>query len=285
MYQTLADIEKDCLIRSMDYAEAIMTADAADSGIDTACERAKMEEMWKAMRSAAENYDGSLKSRSGLVGGEGRKMDEYVAAGKCLAGDFMGRVISTALKLGECNACMKRIVAAPTAGACGVLPAILVPYSCDTPDADIVQALFVAAGIGSVIAENASISGAEGGCQAEIGSAAAMAAGTLVYLRNGTPAQVNDAVGIALSNLMGLVCDPVAGLVEVPCVKRNVIGAMDAVSAAEMALAGISPKIPPDQIIRAMCEVGEDMSRNLKETGAGGLAATPEGIKIKDCLK
>lgn len=285
MYRTLVEIENVCLERNIDYADAIILAEVSDSGCEGHDCRRKMTEMWNAMESSAANYDGALVSRSGLVGGDGEKMSRYTDEGRCMAGDLIGKVIATALKLGESNACMKRIVAAPTAGSCGVLPAVLVPYSTEVPEADMTKALFTAAGIGSVIAENASISGAEGGCQAEIGSAAAMAAGALVYLRGGSPAQINAAAGIALQNLMGLVCDPVAGLVEVPCVKRNVIGAMDAVSAAEMAMAGIVPRIPPDEIITAMKEVGDDMSRNLKETGIGGLAGTPCGQEIKRSLK
>ena len=176
---------------------------------------------------------------------------------------------------------MKRIVAAPTAGACGVLPAVLLPYrrhfGCEE-DA-LVQALYVASGFGMVIAARASISGAEGGCQAEIGSAAAMAAPALVHLQGGAPEQMANACAMAVKNLLGLVCDPVGGLVEVPCVKRNVIGAMDAFSAAQMALAGIVSQVPPDQVLDAMAEVGRSLPHTLRETGRGGLAATPFGLE------
>ena len=184
-----------------------------------------------------------------------------------------------ALRMGECNACMKRIVAAPTAGACGVLPAVLLPYETEfgaTHD-QLVEALYVASGFGMIIASRASISGAEGGCQAEIGSAAAMAAPALVHLQGGSPEQMANACAMAVKNLLGLVCDPVGGLVEVPCVKRNVIGAMDALSAAQMALAGIESRVPPDQVLDAMREVGQSLPPSLRETGKGGLAATPFG--------
>ena len=176
---------------------------------------------------------------------------------------------------------MKRIVAAPTAGACGVLPAVLLPCRrhFGASQEELVQALYVASGFGMVIAARASISGAEGGCQAEIGSAAAMAAPALVYLQGGTPEQMADACAMAVKNLLGLVCDPVGGLVEVPCVKRNVIGAMDAMSAAQMALAGISSQVPPDQVLDAMAEVGRSLPHTLRETGKGGLAATPFGME------
>ena len=185
----------------------------------------------------------------------------------------MGRVIAQALQMGESNACMKRIVAAPTAGACGVLPAVLIPLFRDDPNT--IRALFVAAGIGQVIATRASIAGASGGCQAEIGSASAMAAGALTALGGGIPSQITHAAAMALKNLLGLVCDPVGGLVEVPCVKRYVIGSVNALSAADMALAGIISRIPPDQVIDAMREVGDQMHPSLRETGQGGLANTP----------
>ena len=176
---------------------------------------------------------------------------------------------------------MKRIVAAPTAGACGVLPAVLLPYARQfQAEADrLVEALYVASGFGMVIAARASISGAEGGCQAEIGSAAAMAAPALVHLQGGTSEQMANACAMAVKNLLGLVCDPGGGLVEVPCVKRNVIGAMDALSAAQMALAGIESRVPPDQVLDAMREVGQSLPHTLRETGKGGLAATPFGLR------
>ena len=228
------------------------------------------------MFSAVQDYEGNLHSRSGLVGGMGQTMDEYAEKKDTYCGDFVTKVIATALKTGESNACMKRIVAAPTAGACGVLPAVLVPYF-EEGRADkekIIEALFVAAGIGQVIAARAYIAGATGGCQAEIGSASAMAAGALVHLKGGNAHQIAQAAAMALKNLLGLVCDPVAGLVEVPCVKRNVVGAVNALSSADMSLAGIFSKIPPDEVIDAMKEVGDRMHDSLKETAEGGIANT-----------
>ena len=199
-----------------------------------------------------------------------------------LCGPFMQQVIATALKVGEHNACMGRIVAAPTAGASGVMPAVLLPLwkreglSTHT----MVECLYVAAGFGQVIATRASISGAEGGCQAEIGSASGMAAAALVHARGGTPDQMAAACAMALQNVLGLVCDPVAGLVEVPCVKRNVMGAVNAMACADMALAGIVGVIPCDQVIDAMNTVGRSLPAALRETGKGGLAATPAGRAI-----
>lgn len=204
-----------------------------------------------------------------------------------LCGDFIGLVMEKALKMGESNACMKRIVAAPTAGSCGVLPAVLLSLGEKehTSEDEMTKALFVAAGIGGVIANRAFLAGAAGGCQAEIGSASAMAAGAVTYLKGGNNRQIINAAALALKNLLGLVCDPVAGLVEVPCVKRNVIGAVNALTSSDMARAGIESKIPPDEVIDAMRAIGRSMSPSLRETGEGGLAATPTGLKVKDNLK
>jgi L-serine dehydratase len=179
---------------------------------------------------------------------------------------------------------MHRIVAAPTAGACGVMPAVLLPYAAahDTPREELIAALYVAAGFGMVIASRASMSGAEAGCQAEIGTASAMAAAALVYLHGGNVQQMSSAVAIALKNMMGLACDPVAGLVEVPCVKRNAAGAMNALCAAELALAGIRSRIPADEVIDAMRAVGDLMSPLLKETGRGGVAASPTAVRFRN---
>ena len=182
---------------------------------------------------------------------------------------------------------MRKIVAAPTAGACGVLPAVLVPLyqAGKATEEEILKALYTASGIGAVISFRACIAGAAGGCQAEIGSASAMAAGALASLRGGDCRQIGHAAAMALKNLMGLVCDPVAGLVEVPCVKRNVVGAVNAVSCADMALAGIESRIPVDEVIDCMGEVGTRMPMELRETALGGLAATPTGKAIKERME
>jgi len=258
--------------------ENILLSDCQRQGITREASWTKMSHMLSVMDQADRDYRAEDRSHSGLSGGDGGKMAAY-AQNVPLCGPFLSDVMTGALRMGECNACMKRIVAAPTAGACGVLPAVLLPYGrhFETSTEQLVQALYVASGFGMIIAHRASISGAEGGCQAEIGSAAAMAAPALVYLQGGTPAQMANACAMAVKNLLGLVCDPVGGLVEVPCVKRNVIGAMDALSAAQMALAGIESRIPPDQVLDAMAEVGEALPHTLRETGKGGLAATPFG--------
>ena len=260
----------------------IQISDCHHQDITSGASWAKMTAMLEAMTQADESYQESDRSHSGLVGGDGGKMAVYGQGEQTLCGPLLTDVIAGALRMGECNACMKRIVAAPTAGACGVLPAVLLPCRkhFGIPDEALVEALYVASGFGMIIAARASISGAEGGCQAEIGSAAAMAAPALVHLQGGTPEQMADACAMAVKNLLGLVCDPVGGLVEVPCVKRNVIGAMDAFSAAQMALAGIQSRIPPDQVLDAMAEVGRSLPHTLRETGKGGLAATPRGMKF-----
>ena len=282
-FEALSQILAICQKESIDFAEAVLREDSKDRLVDREASIRQMTAMWESMCEASDSYDASRKSNSGLVGGAGGVMANYVAKGDTLCGDAMGRVIAQALQMGESNACMKRIVAAPTAGACGVLPAVLIPLFREDPNT--IRALFVAAGIGQVIATRASIAGASGGCQAEIGSASAMAAGALVYLRGGSCEQILAAVAMSLKNLLGLVCDPVSGLVEVPCVKRNVIGAVNAMSAADMALAGIQSMIPADQVIDAMKEVGDLMDVSLRETGRGGLAATRRGVEIRERLQ
>ena len=223
-------------------------------------------------------------SMSGLTGGEGWKMLEYSKRGEGVSGTFMARAMSRALAVAGCNASMGKIVAAPTAGSCGILPACLVSLLEDRgADRDaVVMSMFTAGAFGMVIAQRASIAGAQGGCQAECGSAAGMAAAAMVEIMGGTPQQCADACAIAIVNQMGLVCDPVAGLVEIPCIKRNVAGVMTAFSSADMALAGIRPYIPADECVEAMREVGDALPVALKETAIGGLAGTPTGKALRE---
>lgn len=259
-------LEDDCKERQVPKAESFNT----------------MRTMYRAMVDADTNYQGDLKSSSGFVGGDGEKMSSYMEQGDSICGKFIGRVMSRAIKMGESNACMKRIVAAPTAGSCGVIPAVLITYGEEfqVEEDKIIEAMFVAAGIGDVIAHRATISGAEGGCQAEIGSASAMAAGAVASLKGANSFQIANAASQALKNLLGLACDPVAGLVEIPCVKRNVLGAVNALTSADMVLAGIHSFIPPDEVIDAMGAIGRCMPKEIRETGEGGLAATPTGIRM-----
>lgn len=283
-YQSFDEIITICRNENKEFWQVILEDDMSERNVSHEESMKQMQSTWDAMLLAADNYEGGLKSQSGLVGGDGMKMDEYLqkAGEESLCGTYVGGCIAAALQMGESNACMKRIVAAPTAGACGVLPAVLVPYfrrrGADTEK--MIKAMYVAAGIGQIIAYRASISGAAGGCQAEIGSASSMAAGALVYLQGGDAVMIAHAAAMAMKNLLGLVCDPVAGLVEVPCVKRNVIGTVNALACVDMTMAGIVSRIPPDQVIDAMKEVGDKMDSSLRETALGGLAQTPEAIRL-----
>ena len=266
------------------FWEIVLQYDMEERQVSRQASMAKMLSTWQAIQDAADSYTGTQRSVSGLVGGDGLKMRLYARRGESIGGEFTVFEAVQAISMAESNACMRRIVAAPTAGSCGVVPAVLLPL-CEREhytQHELLEALYVASGIGAVIAYRASISGAAGGCQAEIGTASAMAAGALVSLRGGTNEQIGHAVAMALKNLMGLVCDPVAGLVEVPCVKRNVIGAVNAISAADMALAGIESRIPVDEVIDAMGEVGRRMPVEFRETALGGLAATPTGKAVKE---
>ena len=245
---------------------------------------ARMESRLAVMEtSVADGMNQDLRSTSGLTGGDAVKLwDRGEEHGS--AGGFFTRSLARAMAVSESNAAMGRVVAAPTAGSCGILPGTVVSMLAEgrcTRDAA-VMALFTAGAFGAVIAERASISGAEGGCQAECGSAAAMAAAALAELMGGSPRQCADACAMALKNQLGLVCDPVAGLVEIPCIKRNAAGVAIAFAAAEMALAGIESKIPADECVDAMRQVGEALPCSLRETARGGLAATPTGEKLRE---
>lgn len=281
-YRSIEEVEKRCEKDNIEFWKAIQLEDCDEQGITEEVSWKTMQGMWHAMRDAVDAYEPDLISRSGLVGKEGGLMEAYQKAGDTLCGDFVAKVMTVALKMGCNNACMKRIVAAPTAGACGVMPAVLVSYfrEKDVPEEKMIEAMYVAAGVGQVIANRAFLAGAAGGCQAEIGSGSAMTAAAICYLKGGTIAQMGHAAAMALKNLMGLVCDPVAGLVEVPCVKRNVGGAVNALAAADMALAGIISQIPVDQVIDAMREVGEKMDVSLRETGVGGVAGSTRGQEV-----
>ncbi len=225
-----------------------------------------------------------IRSESGLSGGNAYRMKEAIEAGKTVGGETLDGAVMRALAVAEVNACMGRIVAAPTAGSCGIIPGVLlaVMEGKAVPEEKAVMSLFTSAAIGMVIARRAYISGAEGGCQAECGSASAMAAAAVVEMCGGSPRMAAHACAMALKNVLGLVCDPVAGLVEVPCVKRNAMGAANALAAASMAMAGIASVIPVDEVISAMKAVGDCMARSLKETAEGGLAATPTGRSLAE---
>lgn len=267
-----------CLEKQLSLPELAVMED--DAGAETIYE--KMHYALQVMREAAEEgFDPDRRSMSGLTGGQAYKYREALKNGKTASRSMLGRAGARALAIAECNAAMGRIVAAPTAGACGILPAMLLTLQeeYELSDDILCDGLIVAGVVGDVIAARSSVSGAQGGCQAECGSAAAMAAAAAVYLRGGTVQQMFDAVGFALMNVMGLVCDPVQGLVEVPCVFRNVSGVAGALVAADMALSAIPCPIPPDEVIDAMKQVGDALPASLRETGEGGCAACPSMCK------
>ena len=256
--------------------QAAVSAQAMESGVSQDSVRMLMKHHLQCMQEAVKNgLDEKLRSVTGLTGGQSVMMLRYLQEGRALCGSLLGKAEVYALATAECNACMGKIVAAPTAGACGILPGAIIARMEEkgiTED-QAVDALFVAAAVGQSIATQASISGAEGGCQAECGSAAAMAAAALTYLQGGNAQQCADAAAFALMNLLGLVCDPVGGLVEVPCVYRNVGSSGVAFTSADMVLSGICCPIDPDEVILAMKEVGDALPASLRETGEGGCAA------------
>ena len=270
--------ENTCMEKHLSLPELAVLEDDGDQ--DTIY--SKMQTALDVMRQAAEEgFDPDRRSMSGLTGGQAFKYREALLNGKTATRGMLGRAGARALAIAECNAVMGRIVAAPTAGACGILPALLLTLQEDYgfTDRQLCDGLIVAGVVGDVIANRASVSGAQGGCQAECGSAAAMAAAAAVYLRGGSVKQVFDAAGFALMNVMGLVCDPVQGLVEVPCVFRNVSGVAGALVAADLALAAIPCPIPPDEVIDAMKQVGDALPPSLRETGEAGCAACPSMCK------
>lgn len=275
-YHTLQELQELAVQQKKEIWQIVQQEDMDASERTQEQSYEKMHQMYEAMKYADAAYNGNLRSASGRAGGDGEKLHEYNASGENICGAFIGLVMEKAIKMGESNACMRRIVAAPTAGSCGVLPAVLLSYEEQfaATEEQMVQALYVAAGIGKVIAENAFIAGAAGGCQAEIGSAAAMSAGALAYLQGADPQTVMHAAALSLKNMLGLACDPVGGLVEVPCIKRNSYGAVNAVASAQLALAGIRSAITPDDVIDSMRRIGNQMPTCLKETSEGGLATS-----------
>ena len=241
-----------------------------------------MQTNWQVMQASIERgIKNTEKSLSGLTGGDAKKLYAYRQRG------YMGQEVLSAaayaVGISEVNAVMGRIVACPTAGSCGIVPAALYAAKMErnVSDEAIVNALFTAAGIGMVIDQNASIAGAAGGCQAECGTAAGMAAAALVELAGGSPRQIGNAVALSIKNLLGLVCDPVAGLVEVPCVKRNGFAVIEAMLAADMSMAGIDSVIPVDEVIDAMNRIGKALPKSLRETSEGGLATTATAQAIE----
>ena len=255
-YHTLNDLIKLSADNNLEIWEIIQQADMYENDRSESDSFNMMKEMYVAMKNADSMYDGTLRSASNKAGGDGGLLHSYNESGKNICGSFMGKVMEKAIKMGESNACMRRIVAAPTAGSCGVLPAVLLSYEedFDVAEDDMVKAMYVAAGIGKVIAENAFIAGAAGGCQAEIGSASAMAAGALAFLQGGDSSAIINAATLSLKNFLGLVGDPV--------------------TSAQLSLAGIKSAIAPDDVVDSMRRIGNQLPASLKETSCGGLAIT-----------
>lgn len=270
--------EQNCTI-----GEAILRQEAQSHDISLAEAKAQMLDNWQVMKaSITQGLEHPERSKGGLIGGEGRKLHDYCQKQQPLSGKKMANAVSYALAVAEVNATMGKIVACPTAGSCGIMPAVLmtVQERLALSDEQIVMGMFTASAFGMVIAHKASVSGAVCGCQAECGSAAAMASAASVELAGGTPEQAANACAMVIKNVLGLVCDPVAGLVEVPCAKRNAMGTSLALVCADMALAGIESVIPADEVIMAMSDVGRSLPESLRETALGGLAVTPTALEL-----
>lgn len=286
-FRTLKQLVDICSQEGLSISELMLADQAHQSGHSAEQEFSKMAAYYQVMKDAvAKGLTEDTTSRSGLTGKDAQRVMSYMGGNEASSGDIACRAMAYALAVSEVNASMGRIVATPTAGSCGIIPGVFISaqerFGWD--DDHMVRGLFCAGAIGYVIANNSFVSGAEGGCQAEVGSAIGMAAGALVELRGGTPAQAVHAVGLALKNTLGLICDPVGGLVEIPCIVRNGFGAVNALAAADMALAGVRSVIPSDEVIQVMYEVGTSMPEKHRETAKGGLAQTPTGQKIMDDL-
>lgn len=287
-FNTVKELIEIAEKKEISLAQGVIDREIKITELSEAEVREKMKETLEVMRESVKpalNQD--IKSMSGLTGGDAKLVDQARKEGKSLVGDLFSRIIANTLAVSELNSAMGKIVACPTAGSCGIMPGSLLTLAEEYQfeEEKIIEALFVASGFGMVIAKQASVSGAAGGCQAECGSASAMTAAAITYLMGGSNQAVASAAAVALKNLLGLVCDPVAGLVEVPCIKRNAIGSSNAVTAAEMALAGVESVIPIDEVITAMKEVGDALPESLKETSCGGLAVTPTACRIKKELQ
>ncbi|MCF7624680.1 MULTISPECIES: L-serine ammonia-lyase, iron-sulfur-dependent, subunit alpha [Bacillaceae] len=282
MFRNVAELVELAESKQVKIAEIMILQEMEFSGLSREQIIEKMDRNLTVMEQAVERGLKGVQSVTGLTGGDAVLLQNYIKSGKALAGNLLLDAVSKAVATNEVNAAMGMICATPTAGSAGVVPGTLfaVKEKLNPTRAEMIEFLFTSAAFGFVVANNASISGAAGGCQAEVGSASGMAAAAIVELAGGTPSQAAEAMAITLKNMLGLVCDPVAGLVEVPCVKRNAMGASNAITAADMALAGITSRIPCDEVIDAMYKIGLTMPVALRETAEGGLAATPTGRKL-----
>lgn len=285
MYDSIHEIVTDSEKRQMPISELIIEQEVQSSGSTRDEVWAKMKKNLATMRAAVEKGQSGkgVFSKTGLTGGEALLIKKYRQDHKTLSGDTMVEAIEDAVSTNEVNASMGVVCATPTAGSAGTLPGIIfmLEKRLNLDEEQMVRFLFTAGGLGMVIANHAGIAGATGGCQAEVGSASAMGAAAAVEVAGGSAEQSAQALAMAIANLLGLVCDPVAGLVEVPCVKRNAIGSGNALISADMALAGCVSKIPTDECIEALNKVGHGLPESLRETGLGGLAGTPTGQAIR----
>jgi L-serine dehydratase len=278
------ELVKVCGEKDLHIWEYILEEESKESFLSKDEVFEKMRDSLKVMQAAAEHgMETEVKSVSGIIGGDAFKLSRYSDEGSTLTGRVMTKAMARALSCSEVNASMGRIVAAPTAGSCGIIPATLITAgeALGKSEDDLIKALFTSAGVGEIIAKSATLAGAEGGCQAECGSAAAMASAAVVEMMGGSPDQALNAAAIVFKNILGLVCDPVAGLVEVPCAKRNMAGTVSALTTADMVMAGVMSKIPFDETVSAMHNVGNSLPNELRETALGGLAATETGLKLK----
>ncbi|WHX41399.1 L-serine ammonia-lyase, iron-sulfur-dependent, subunit alpha [Mesobacillus sp. AQ2] len=283
MFRNVAELVELAEKNNVKIAEIMIRQEIEVSGRSREEIIAQMDNNLQVMERAVERGLAGVKSQTGLTGGDAVLLQNYIATGKSLGGNLLLDAVSKAVATNEVNAAMGIICATPTAGSAGVVPGTLfaVKEKLNPTRMEMIEYLFTTAAFGFVVANNASISGAAGGCQAEVGSAASMAAAAIVEMAGGTPQQSSEAFAITMKNMLGLVCDPVAGLVEVPCVKRNAMGASNAITAADMALAGITSRIPCDEVIGAMYAIGQTMPSALRETAEGGLAATPTGRRLE----
>lgn len=273
-----------CEEKSISLSEYAIIREMEDNDLSREEVLLKMKKTLDVMKDAAsEAREKEIFSVSGLIGGDAYKMQQYLKSGNSLTGDTMVLAMSMALSSSEVNASMGKIVACPTAGSCGILPAVILTAGekLNKNDEELMKALFAAAAVGMIIGRNATFAGAEGGCQAECGSASAMAAAAVVEMMGGTPKMSLDAGAIVFKNILGLVCDPVAGLVEIPCAKRNASGAISALCTVDLVMAGVESKIPFDDTVSAMYKVGRSLPAELRETALGGVAVTKAGLALK----
>ncbi len=283
--RSFKEIIEICESQKLSFPEAVLFLQSEEEGKDKAKIFSLMEDRLEDMgRSVEEALSGTW---NGMLSSDPTSlMSDYFNSNDPLSGSFIFRACQISMSVASCNSCMGRIVAAPTAGSCGIIPGLLFSWKekerlCTC---ELTNALITAAGVGEVIAKRATLAGAEGGCQAECGSAAAMGSAALVYLRNGSAEAITQSAAITIKSVMGLVCDPVAGLVEIPCIKRNGTLVSLAAISADMALAGVNSMIPPDEVLDAMSKVGKSIPETLRETGLGGVAATDTGKRLAEKL-